>query len=199
MYINIKTKEIISRQELEDRHRDPYVTFPEDAVDAVLLEFGYANVNYKPMPVVNSGQIVTQGSVEQTFDGYFYTWVVTDRVIAKEEVDAERDRRVDAGVTYNGHLFQSRQGDRENITGASQLAMMAIMNGAVKGDYRWANADRDFAWITDDNEIVNLDAFEVFELGRAAATSKQTMIFAARVLKDMEVIPTDFTEDKWWV
>jgi len=33
----------------------------------------------------------------------------------QEAIDAERDRRISAGVPFNGVLYQSRDSDRENI------------------------------------------------------------------------------------
>lgn len=43
-----------------------------------------------------------------------------------------------------------------------------------------------------------MDAQTVVAFGKAAAERKQTLIFAARQLKDMQSIPADFTDDKWW-
>lgn len=114
------------------------------------------------------------------------------------KIDAERDRRIDAGVEFAGVHFQSRATDRENIAGAAQLGFMAMVAGAQPGDLRWSSPDQDFAWIATDNSLVPMDAQTVVAFGKAAAERKQTLIFAARMLKDMESIPSDYTEDKWW-
>lgn len=114
------------------------------------------------------------------------------------DIDAERDRRIDAGVEFQGVLFQSRMTDRENIAGAAQLGFMAVVAGAESGDLRWSNPDQDFAWIASDNSLVPMDAQTVVAFGKAAAERKQALIFAARQLKDMEPIPADYTDDKWW-
>lgn len=113
-------------------------------------------------------------------------------------VDAERDRRVDAGVEFGHVMFQSRATDRENIAGAAQLGFMAMVAGAQPGDLRWSNPDQDFAWIATDNSLVPMDAQTVVAFGKAAAERKQTLIFAARQLKDMQSIPADYADDKWW-
>lgn len=198
MYINIESGDVITRQELEDLHKDPIVMFPPDISDEVLEDFGYANVELRQPPQVDKDQTVERGDVVKDDNGYHYEWLIKERIVTPDEVDIERDRRVDLGVTYNGEVYQSKIGDRENIAGASQLAMMAIMDGAKKGDYRWAYENTDFQWITADNEVVKLDAYETFALGKAAAETKQKLIFAARQLKDMNPIPSDFTDDKWW-
>lgn len=119
-------------------------------------------------------------------------------VPAAADIDRERDRRIDAGVEFQGVMFQSRGTDRENIAGAAQLGFMAVVAGAEPGDLRWSSSDADFAWIASDNTLVPMDAQTVVAFGKAAAERKQVLIFAARQLKDMEPIPADYTDDKWW-
>ncbi|HWV10688.1 MAG TPA: DUF4376 domain-containing protein [Pseudomonas sp.] len=114
------------------------------------------------------------------------------------DVDIERDRRIDAGVTFQGVVFQSLATDRENIAGAAQLGFMAVVGGAQVGDLRWSNPDQDFTWIAADNSLVPMDAHTVVAFGKAAAERKQALIFAARQLKNLEPIPLDFTDDTWW-
>ena len=116
----------------------------------------------------------------------------------RQQIDVERDRRIDAGVEFQGVMFQSRATDRENIAGAAQLAFMAVVAGAQAGDLRWSNPDQDFAWIASDNSLVPMDAQTVVAFGKAAAERKQALIFSARQLKDMAEIPLDYTDDKWW-
>lgn len=116
----------------------------------------------------------------------------------RQQIDVERDRRIDAGVEFQGVMFQSRATDRENIAGAAQLGFMAVVAGAQTDDLRWSSPVQDFAWIASDNTLVPMDAQTVVAFGKAAAERKQALIFAARQLKDMESIPVDYTEDKWW-
>lgn len=113
-------------------------------------------------------------------------------------VDAERDRRMDAGIVFEGVQFQSKANDRENITGAALLATMAMMKGAAAGNLKWSDPERDFVWIAADNSTVTMDAPTVAEFGQAAAARKQALIYAGRELKDMESIPADYADDKWW-
>lgn len=113
-------------------------------------------------------------------------------------VDLERDRRIDAGITFEGVQYQSRGTDRENITGAAQLAFMAIVSGAQVGDLRWHGGDSDFQWIALDNSRVAMDAQTVVRLGKAAAIYKQALVFAGSNLKQMIPIPADYTDHRWW-
>lgn len=113
-------------------------------------------------------------------------------------IDAERDARIDAGIEFQGKRYQSRATDRENIAGAAQLGFMAVVAGKQAGDLHWSDPDQDFTWIASDNSLVPMDAPTVVALGKAAAERKQALIFAARQLKDMEQIPADYADDKWW-
>ena len=120
------------------------------------------------------------------------------RARTQDAIDAERDRRIDAGLTFNGVRFQTRAADRENVAGASQLATLAIMAGAQPGDLRWHGGAADFAWIAEDNSIVTMDAQMVIDFGKAVAAHKSAHIFAARALKDADPIPADYTADSYW-
>lgn len=137
---------------------------------------------------------------EEPPDGYYFsvTHPEATKAVSPRDIDAERDRRIEAGVELGGTLFQSRATDRENILGAAQLGFMAVVSGAVPGDLRWSDHDADFQWIASDNSLVKMDAFTVVELGKKAAQHKAALIYAGRALKDMADIPADYTDDKWW-
>lgn len=119
-------------------------------------------------------------------------------VVMPTEIDAERDRRVAAGFTFAGKLYQGRPEDRENITGASLAALAAMGAGAQPDDLRWHGGDEDFVWIADDNSLTPMDAQTMFAFGQAAMAHKQAMIFAARALKDADPTPSDYTDDAYW-
>lgn len=119
-------------------------------------------------------------------------------VVTGSQIDAERDRRIDAGITFDGVLYQSKTTDRENIAGAAQMALMAVVAGVHPGNLRWSNPDQDFAWICAENTLVPMDAQTVVEFGRAAALRKSELIYAGRALKDLPETPENFTDDVWW-
>ncbi|WP_236212725.1 DUF4376 domain-containing protein [Metapseudomonas otitidis] len=114
------------------------------------------------------------------------------------DVDVERDRRIAAGVEFKGILFQSRPSDIESIIGAAQLAVMAMASGAKSNTLRWLDADEDFTWIAADNSFVPMDAITVVEFCKAVVARKQRFVYAGRELKNMDAIPCDYTDDKWW-
>jgi len=115
-----------------------------------------------------------------------------------EQVNAERDRRIDRGFVFGGNLYQSRPEDRENISGASVAALSAIMSGATAGNYLWHGGASPFVWIAADNSEHQMDAQTMFAFGQAAMAHKQANIFAARAIKDTDPIPTDYTGDSYW-
>lgn len=103
---------------------------------------------------------------------------------AARAIMTERDRRIDGGFTFGGVRYQTRPGDRENIAGAAQLALMATMTGAGAGDLRWHGGDSDFVWIAEDNSEVAMDAPTVIAFAKAAAEMKSACIFHAKALKE---------------
>ena len=115
-----------------------------------------------------------------------------------DDVDQERDRRIEAGMTFNGVRYQTRAQDRENVAGASIMALAAMVNGAQPGDLRWHGGASDFVWIAEDNSLNTMDAQTFFAFGQAMAAHKSALIFAARALKDMAEIPADYADDKHW-
>ena len=115
------------------------------------------------------------------------------------DVDAERDRRIDGGMVWNGVTYQTRAQDRENVAGASILALAAISNGVQPGDLRWHGEDTDFVWIAEDNSTNTMDAQGFFAFAQAMAKHKSAHIFAARAIKDMDPIPADYaTNEAYW-
>lgn len=114
-------------------------------------------------------------------------------------VDAERDRRVELGFEFQDKHYQTRgAGDRENILGAMNNALAAIMNGTKEGELRWADPAKEFFWIAADNSRVPMDAQTALALGQAATARKSALVQAGSDLKAMATIPQDFTADKWW-
>ena len=94
-------------------------------------------------------------------------------------VNTERDQRM-AVYTFNGVDYNFDPDSRDNISGAAVLAIGAISAGAQPNDLRWANPNQDWAF------------------AQAAASYKSALIFAARTLKDMNPIPSNYTDDSYW-
>lgn len=108
--------------------------------------------------------------------------------VSREEmsalVDVERDRRINAGVMFEGKLYQSGSSDRENVTGAVVIAL----------------SDPSYTqnWIASDNSVTQMSNATLIAFGKAMAANKEALIFAGRALKDMPEIPLDYADDKYW-
>lgn len=116
----------------------------------------------------------------------------------KEDVDRERDRRIDGGFTFAGKVYDSDSDSRASIAGAMSQALAAVTAGAQTGDLRWMHPDKDFGWIAADNSITPMDATTCLAFARSAAAWYERLIFKARGLKDKSPIPMDFKDDKHW-
>lgn len=151
--------------------------------------------------------MVPEGKIPTTFEYQFANNVVTrvwsytdpeEPVIESRHVNLERDRRLEENLVYNGKGFDYDSVSKQRITGAATLAKFAIIAGAQIGDFRWANANSDFQWITKDNSLMTMDAYMMSDLGDTAAAHESAHIFAALALKNMDPIPTDYQDDQYW-
>lgn len=115
-----------------------------------------------------------------------------------DAVDRERDKRIAAGMTFQGVEFQTDPDALINIQGASTSALAAIMEGAQVGNLKWHGGETDFVWIAADNSAHAMDAQTMLEFGRAAMAHKSAHIFAGRALKSSQSIPPDFTDHSYW-
>lgn len=120
--------------------------------------------------------------------------------IENYQVDEERDRRIADGFIFDGVRYQTEsQSDRENILGALGTALAAItVDGAQPGNLRWADPKFDFFWIAADNSRVPMDAQTCLAFARAAVARKSLLVIAGNTIKQMDPIPQDYTDDKWW-
>ena len=160
-------------------------------------------VHPSPVPQAEPGHFVTEGSPELCEDGtYSQVWVQVPipelPPPTPEEVTEERDRRMRGTFQYLGATFDCDLASLQRITGAATLAGFAIARGAAAGDLYWHGGDAPFIWISVDNVPVEMDAQTTFRFGQVAAENETAHIIAARALKDMEEIPWDYTDDKWW-
>jgi len=97
-----------------------------------------------------------------------------------------------------GGGYQTRTEDRANIAGKCTQAMMAIIDGALVGDYRWSNPAQDFSWVALDDSVTPMDAQTVMRFGDALAAHKEGHIFSASGLKNAVTMPDDFSDDLHW-
>lgn len=133
-------------------------------------------------------------------DGKFSPPPVIIYPIQPYQVDEERDRRIAEGFVFEDVRYQTEsQSDRENILGALGTALAAItVDGVQPGNLRWADSKFDFFWIAADNTRVPMDAQTCLAFARAAVARKSLLVIAGNTIKQMDPIPQDYTDDKWW-
>lgn len=144
---------------------------------------------------------IPSGKVAMWSDG----WLIADhpkpQVATADEIcrqiDAERDRRIDGGFTFNGTRLQSRPSDRENVMGAAQLALAHLSSGRDQESLRWASPDADFVWITADNGTISLTAPQTVAMFQAGVAFKSALTFYARAMKDNVIEAEDPSSVDW--
>lgn len=134
-------------------------------------------------------------------DRYRLVEIPDETTLTREQlqdlINGERDRRLQT-LPFAGKQYDFDSDSRQNILGAFALALAAIGNGAQPGDYRWADADKDFTWIAKDNSSSLMDAQTALAFGQAAASWKADHIRTARAIKDLDLIPSDYADDSRW-
>lgn len=143
-------------------------------------------------------------SLEHTWDGSTFVPPQITYTPTVDDVNAERDRRIDGGfnVDFGGEIgikpFDSDQEARDNIAGAHSFALSAIVAGAQPGNLRWADPNNDFEWICADNTKVAMDAITTLKFAAAAMGYKSAIITTARAIKDTDPIPENYDADELW-
>lgn len=177
-----------------------------------LTKWKQANPIPTSMPTFNSDtQVCEESSPTETNGEWYQNWVVRNMTAAEvtatalakrtrltEEINTYRDNKIAQGFLFNGTMFDSRPEDQKRISGAGTLAFIAIANGAPAGYLYWHGGTDPFSWITQNNELVEMDAYTMVEFGKKAAEHERNHIFAARLLKDMDPIPEDYTNPSYW-
>lgn len=159
-----------------------------------------APVTILPRPDLGTNERASLAS-DPTFTGGEWTlgWVIEQiKNPTEADVNAERNRRLHADFEFNKTMFQRDPTSLQRITGAGTLAGFAMARGAQPGDLYWHGGGSPFAWIASDNTLMTMDAQTCFMFGQVCANVETKLIFAARNLRNMDPIPADYTDDKWW-
>ena len=117
---------------------------------------------------------------------------------SRDEVNAERDRRIASKFIFNGTAFDFEPSSKQRVTGAATLAGFKVVTGAAVGDLLWHGGVTPFTWIDASNSHVTMDAHTCFAFGQAAAAHETAHIFAASAIKALDPIPMDYDDDSRW-
>ena len=124
------------------------------------------------------------------------------RVIDPSEVDAERDRRKHLDLTFdvdaNSKIFQADRASQTHMHEAAVWALKAVEAGAAEDDYLWNSNTENFQWILADNSLLLMDAHEMIGLWAAVSKRNTQLQLKGRLLKDMNPIPMNYTDNSFW-
>lgn len=119
--------------------------------------------------------------------------------VTGDQVNAERERRIAEGFSFQGLPYDFDPLSRQRIVEAAMAARFALASGAKAGDTSWLDPAAEFAWIAADNSRVPMDAPTCAAFGAAAIRHEQAHVLAARALKDRTPIPHDYRDnDAYW-
>lgn len=183
-------------------------SFPAVLTDEVRASVGVYPVTIAAKPVYDiATQVVTQDSPQEVNGAWIVGWTVRDKTVEElaadresliRDIKQERDRRLPLDFGFQGVMYQRDPESIARISGAGTLALGAMVNGTQVGDLFWHGRETPFAWIASDDSLVTMDAQTCFAFGQAAAARETEIVFAAKALREMDPIPTDFTDDKYW-
>lgn len=187
------------------RADNPNVSFPEIISKSVLEDFGVFRVEAKPQPQVSYTQNLVEG--EPVWDPVPSKWVqswetvnataeeIAQRLeLRKDNVNRERDRRIllpklvslSSGKTFHVDMAN---GGRENIGDLVTLAIVQKSSADETPLISFRDASNVDQSLTND---------EMIEVGVQVAEQVQQIHLKARALKDIEPIPEDYYDNKYW-
>lgn len=136
-------------------------------------------------------QVPLKPSQDHEWDGS--EWVYSPPPVTKEEIHKERDRRIEKGLTIqtSAGTIVAIQGDatsREHLTNLKAMAQDILAFGLP-----------DLLTFRDgDNIEHHLTPQEVGEVWRHGVMHVEQVYKASWVIKKMDPVPRDFTDDKYW-
>lgn len=162
-------------------------------------KLGLPRVKVAERPVTGIGERAVMDDLPTLVNGeWLRGWTVEALPPTSALVDAERDRRIAAGFTWDGRTFQSDRDSMDNISGAATAAVAYLVQGGDPAEVYWQSPDTPFVWLATDNTSVQMTPAQMIAFGEASLAHKKAHIFAARALKDAASIPADFANDKHW-
>ena len=182
----------------EFKKQHPHTSFPKTPTPALLEPYGvFVYVDERP-EFDPQHQYLAKGDIVYELGQWVQKWAVQDIPPTEVRIKVERDRRLALDFEFQGVMYQRDPESIARISGAGTLALGAMVSGAQVGDLFWHGRETPFAWIASDDTLVTMDAQTCFAFGQAAAARETEIVFAAKALREMDPIPTDFTDDKYW-
>lgn len=131
---------------------------------------------------------------QETDTGVMRVWNLQKKIITPEQVNAERDRRIQAGVDVtlgekNFRVQTRHDQDFRNINGLVSKGILLLMSQDPE-----TTPFRDEADVTHD-----LSGAEMISMGKQVGAHVSFLYQKAWDLKALDPIPLNYTSDEWWV
>lgn len=153
------------------------------------IDGGYVVAPIGAADAIPSHKEVASTSVELVGGMPRWVHVLHDRVISPSYVNAERDRRIVAGKTFDGVAVTGRAEDMRNLTNLALAAQLRIASG-------------DNATLTrfrDGNDVYhNLTPTQMLAIWQQGTAYASDIYAASWVIKDLVPIPLDYDDDSRW-
>lgn len=138
--------------------------------------------------VPNDKQVVST-SVQMVGGAPRWVHVLENRVIPPSYVNAERDRRIVAGKTFQGVAVTGREEDMRNLTNLALAAQLRI----ASGDTTTVTVFRD------GNDVLHyLSPPQMLAMWQQGTAYVSDIYAASWVIKDLVPIPLDYNDDSRW-
>lgn len=145
--------------------------------------------------IIDFGMDQWEEAVTENPDPY----VPESTVPTSADVDVERDRRINAGIIFNGILFQSDAVSRNNANSYTLTLLSYLFGGsATVGDFYWHGGPNPFSWTTANNSVYVMDAYVMRDFINALNDHFAILTLSATRIKQLPGIPLDYTEDVHW-
>jgi hypothetical protein len=141
----------------------------------------------KPFHRLHSVNFKRSQSLPVTFEAegiYEQDSIASVQAALLNEVETVREGLLYGGYRFQGVRFQSRPADWINITSIGVEACISVTAGAKVGDLRWRNKSADFAWISENNSFVFMDAQTMKAFYKLGSDYTTEIIFRSRHLKN---------------
>jgi len=187
--------------------RSPSVSLPGGVtLTAEMLAYvGAVRVSRLPEPATADDEVATRDAqpTKQPDGTWALGWTVAKKSSSaiRGQIDVEARRRVGAGFSVERrgqvYTFDSDPYSREEIRelAAQASGWIAAGGGPTASDWlSGGGADVE----TTDGQVFSLNPRQAVALGEALARHVQAHRAAARVLRSLDPIPSDFRDDTYW-
>ncbi len=170
----------------------PNVSFPQMPTDETFADFDLDIIrNVYPEPIPNRQH--TADGIEQRPDGKWYV-KYTLQPIQPHQIEAERDRRLSLGFTYDfgdergAHFIATTREDNDKWREVTDIANAAINAGLPATAISIKTGTGQVSVTAAEWQMILLHAGQV----------RQQIYQAYFALRAMEPFPDDFADDSWW-